>query len=255
MLSKEELEKLYIAERKTGDEIASIAGVSSPQTIYNWLDKYGIERRDRSSCQNPFYIDKDTLMELYINKKYTSEQIGKMFGASKVTILKFLKKYKINRRNRWYAIAGWGANKPMPESQKKKISEAAKKRVGEKAPRYGAVLSVETRNKIANTLKGKYRDSNNPNWKGGDKYERNQWQSRYEYKEWRKAVFERDCYTCQMCGKKSSGDIEAHHIYTWKNYPEKRFDVENGITLCKKCHRSIKEKEDEYINMFIGKRE
>lgn len=55
------------------------------------------------------------------------------------------------------------------------------------------------------------------------------------YKEWRMAVFERDEFTCQDCGK-NNVYIEAHHIKGWTEYPSLRYDVDNGITLCKDCH-------------------
>lgn len=250
MIDKKELETLYVIEGKNGEEIANLFGVS-PQTIYNWLDKHNIKRRDRRACQNPFEIDKDTLVELYINQGKTSVEIGKMFNVSANVILRSLRKNNIEVRDRTYKIKTWNKNKPMSEEQKKILSEIAKKRTGEKAPRYRATVSEETKNKIRKALVGRYRGDDNPNWKGGSKYERNQWQSRDEYKNWRNAVFSRDNYTCQMCGKKSNGDIEAHHIHTWKDYPEKRFDIENGITLCKKCHNSIKGKEMEYVDIFI----
>lgn len=57
-----------------------------------------------------------------------------------------------------------------------------------------------------------------------------------EYKLWRKAVFERDNYTCQSCGTEQSGIFQAHHIKSWAKYPKLRFEVSNGQTLCKKCH-------------------
>ena len=57
-----------------------------------------------------------------------------------------------------------------------------------------------------------------------------------EYKDWRKAVFERDRYTCQHCGK-VGGELNAHHIKAWKSFPELRFEVSNGQTLCADCHR------------------
>lgn len=57
-----------------------------------------------------------------------------------------------------------------------------------------------------------------------------------EYEEWRKSVFERDNYTCQKCNVRG-GDLEAHHINSYKEYPDLRLDINNGITLCKKCHK------------------
>ena len=56
----------------------------------------------------------------------------------------------------------------------------------------------------------------------------------YEYKKWREQVFLRDGYCCQECGSKEH--IQAHHIESWKRNKTKRFDVNNGITLCRECH-------------------
>lgn len=56
-----------------------------------------------------------------------------------------------------------------------------------------------------------------------------------EYKKWRKAVFQRDNYTCLICGE-VGGELNAHHIKSFKKYPELRLEVNNGITLCISCH-------------------
>lgn len=59
---------------------------------------------------------------------------------------------------------------------------------------------------------------------------------RYEMTLWRITVFERDNYTCQTCGVRG-GRLQAHHIFGYKQFPEKRWDLQNGITLCESCHK------------------
>lgn len=63
-----------------------------------------------------------------------------------------------------------------------------------------------------------------------------------KYKTWRENVFVRDKYTCTIC-KKSGVKLNAHHVLSWKNYPEHRFDIDNGITVCVPCHIDIHRKE------------
>ena len=76
-------------------------------------------------------------------------------------------------------------------------------------------------------------------WDGFVISERQQDWGSEEAGEWRKLVFERDDYTCQDCGDRGVY-LEAHHIKEWINYPELRLDVDNGLTLCKKCHNKTK---------------
>lgn len=59
-----------------------------------------------------------------------------------------------------------------------------------------------------------------------------------EYSEWRKAVFERDGYECQLCGK-HGGKLNAHHKERFADCPEKRLDIDNGVTLCEDCHKKV----------------
>jgi len=58
--------------------------------------------------------------------------------------------------------------------------------------------------------------------------------SSFEYNLWRSAIFTRDSFTCQECGNK--GYLIAHHIKPFSLFPKLRLDINNGITLCKKCH-------------------
>lgn len=58
-------------------------------------------------------------------------------------------------------------------------------------------------------------------------------------REWRKKVFERDDYTCYKCNKRGNGNLNAHHINAYNVFPELRYDVTNGLTLCEPCHREF----------------
>jgi len=78
---------------------------------------------------------------------------------------------------------------------------------------------------------------NHWNWKGGITPKNQRERSSGEYAAWRKDVFTRDNYTCQHCGQRG-GSLNAHHIQPWAKYPDKRYAVENGITLCAACHKA-----------------
>lgn len=71
-------------------------------------------------------------------------------------------------------------------------------------------------------------------WKGGTSRGYKTGYYSAEYKNWRKAVFERDDYVCRECGL--AGYITAHHIKSFAYYPELRYKLFNGLTLCETCH-------------------
>jgi hypothetical protein len=92
-------------------------------------------------------------------------------------------------------------------------------------------------------------------WKGGV-YRINQGirraiQCTFEYRQWRSDIFHRDNFTCQKCGDFSSGNLRAHHLKTFQDIInlhgittveqarncEELWDINNGVTLCVKCHK------------------
>lgn len=79
--------------------------------------------------------------------------------------------------------------------------------------------------------------SGSPFWKGGINGENDTLRHRREYKNWRTSVYERDDYTCQCCGTRG-GKLNAHHINQFADYPDLRYEISNGITLCVNCHDS-----------------
>ena len=103
----------------------------------------------------------------------------------------------------------------------------------------------------------------NPNWKGGTSPLTMLVRSSFQYRQWRSDIFTRDDFTCQICGKRSEGDLESHHIKSFNSIwlenniktfeealnCEELWNINNGRTLCQKCHR----KTENYGNGKRGK--
>ncbi len=63
----------------------------------------------------------------------------------------------------------------------------------------------------------------------------------HENTTWRQEVFKRDNFTCVVCSK--HGDkLNAHHLENYASCKEKRFDIDNGVTLCILCHKNFHSK-------------
>lgn len=129
--------------------------------------------------------------------------------------------------------------------QKEKASEAMKDKI----------FSIEHRRNISKGAKKRLENpEDHPNWKGGKTPFYLQIRTLVERSiHWAQKVLERDNYTCQRCGSTKSGSLNAHHLirlcdilrfYNINTIEEAKvcellFDISNGITLCKKCHRWV----------------
>lgn len=76
------------------------------------------------------------------------------------------------------------------------------------------------------------------NWKGGITPKNQTLRSSPEARAWTLAIFRRDKFTCQLC-KTVRRNLQAHHKFPWALFPSLRFEVSNGITLCKGCHNAL----------------
>ena len=72
-----------------------------------------------------------------------------------------------------------------------------------------------------------------------------------QYIQWRKSVYKRDNFQCRWPHCKSKQKLNAHHIKTWSDFPGLRFELNNGITLCKYHHNLIKGMEEVYAATFL----
>jgi len=121
---------------------------------------------------------------------------------------------------------------PQTDEQKQKVAGAMRKwHSTHPHPLQGKEVSAETRMKISLNQSG----NKNGNWKGGLTQIVRGIRRSPELYQWRKSVLERDNNTCQDCGVTKR--VEAHHIKPVLEYPRLIFEVDNGLTLCKSCHR------------------
>jgi 5-methylcytosine-specific restriction endonuclease McrA len=72
-----------------------------------------------------------------------------------------------------------------------------------------------------------------------------------KYRQWRKDVLKRDKNVCQMPGCKSKNRLEVHHIKRFADAKHLKIETYNGITLCRKCHKSIHNREQAYEILFM----
>lgn len=99
------------------------------------------------------------------------------------------------------------------------------------------ITSEEYRQKASISRKGKLTGKSNHSWRDGQSLHRKALRKGYEYSKWRRSVFVRDNYTCQGCSK-TGCYLEADHIKPFAYYPELRYELSNGRTLCAPCHRN-----------------
>jgi hypothetical protein len=65
------------------------------------------------------------------------------------------------------------------------------------------------------------------------------------------SVYQRDKFKCRWPDCQSRNKINAHHILNWAQYPLLRFNIKNGITLCRKHHKFVTGKESDYANFLF----
>ena len=129
-----------------------------------------------------------------------------------------------NKNKKGVMPPAWNKGKPVDKKTKEKMSLALKGRISwNKGKKY---LKIQGKNHW--------------NWKGGIYPEVMKIRKSLEMELWRTAVFERDNYTCIWCGAKSGNGkavkLNADHIKPFALFPELRFAIDNGRTLCEPCH-------------------
>ena len=204
----------YIIQDKSAEQISSETGLGL-RTLRKYINEFGLATKNGRKTN---HITKEELEELYLNQKLTTAEIGKIYDLGDNTVGILLHKFDIpiysqEERMKYYYYEKGGLEKA------REYASAMENRIASSCRQRG--ISIEEFDGFLTTENSRIRNSS-------------------KYFDWRDDVFKRDNYTCQCCGQ-VGGKLNAHHKKNFAEYPELRFDVENGITLCFKCHSTKSE--------------
>jgi 5-methylcytosine-specific restriction endonuclease McrA len=182
----------------------------------------------------------------------TVDEIASFVGYKRDVVLGRLKKSGVQLRRPGTRIGSpaWNKDQVYSSDQKARLNMSGllKGRAWNRG--LSGHLSKDALRKMSEAHTGKCREQSS-HWKGGVSFTNPRKAEAPRYKAWRSAVFERDNFTCQKCGTRSGNGgrayLEAHHIRPFSKFPEFRYDVNNGITLCLECHAI----EDKYRGRFV----
>lgn len=189
------------SEGLTTRQIGARVGISS-RTITRYLKKAGVQLRNPGYPVIERLADREWLEAEYIGRRKSTPTIAAEVGCSIRSVCLWLERHGIQARS-----AG---------------SEKGHTRTTD-----------ESRQKQSAARRGQFIGPNNPNWRGGIQLKHPE-RNRYRAKMWVKAVKDRDGWKCVECGVTES--LHAHHIKRWRDYPDLRYEVSNGVTLCHECH-------------------
>ena len=109
---------------------------------------------------------------------------------------------------------------------------------GMKAPMEGRIFSEEHRRNLSIAHRGKFLRENHPRWLVDRTLLKDDHKDRggQLHREWSKQVKGRDGWKCRIANDDCEGRIVAHHVLTWRDYPELRYVLNNGLALCERHH-------------------
>jgi len=269
-LTKEYLYQRYVVEGLSIRQIARLDGISE-LSIRKWMKIQGIPARSKSEAlsgpRNPMFgkpkseearkRTSETLRETNLKPEVKARRSvavsgsrNPMFGrthSEEVKAAAGVRLKAITQTETWRAANREAMARP---EVRQALSEAGSKKVGPLNPFFGRTHSSEAKQRISQANRGRFQGPNGSNWQGGKTSLALLIRNTERSVTWRKAVFNRDKFTCQECGR-VGGPLHADHIkpfavllveYNIRTLEdaygcEAMWDISNGRTLCVPCHK------------------
>lgn len=171
------------------------------------LDKYGTE----------------WVMQSQINKEKSKQTCINKYGVDNISkTLLFKEKYKNTMNNKYGVDNGFQINFVKEKSRKTCLKKYGSEYYNQSYIGKLKISGVNSKFYIDGRCKINYNRSTD-----------------VDEKLWRNRVYKRDNYTCQYCNDNKGGNLNSHHLDGWNWCIDKRYDIDNGVTLCKKCHEEF----------------
>jgi len=185
------------------------------------------------------HLNREWLYQKYVVEELSTYDIALIVSRNPKRIYEKLKDFQIPTRPRGHNLSGGdnymaqpGAESPM---KGRNHSEESRQKMSQ--------FATQPRPHLKGANNGMYGRTGilNPRYKSGSSPERQKMYVRSEGKDFLRQTYKRDNYTCQRCKTKKTGHrtLHAHHINSWSEYPELRFDLNNVVTLCRTCHEWV----------------
>lgn len=198
----------YIEKKRSAPDIARECGINE-RTLRWWIDKLDIKNQKRRGK----FFNREDLYRMYRIEKKTTKEIENYYGVKDGSALYYLHKFDIPIFTRTEILDIHYNEHGGLEKAREKYN-TMENRILSSCRNRG--ISIEEFDGFRTTQSHMERNCS-------------------KYNEWRMNVFKRDNFTCQCC-KKRGGDLNAHHLKNFSEYKELIYDIDNGITLCEKCH-------------------
>lgn len=198
------------AGKKQKENVINKYGVETTQAIPEVREKSIKTCLEKYGCENPMQNEK--IKEKLYN---TFEE---KYGVRHIFQLDEFKNKATNTMRERYGVDYYTKTDEYKERAKQTCLE-----------KYGVEYFLQT-DEIQQMRLGE----NNVNWKG-ELRKSNDKRDSIENYHWRRKILIRDNFTCQCCGQTNT-KLNVHHIYNYATYENLRFEVSNGVTLCRECH-------------------